>query len=225
VTCPGCNGLLIFKDTVKEKDLPQLMMWRDYMMSQAYDKLTYWGPRDAGLYKEENGKRVFNDKKLENAMIYNNDPDTIMLYGLRNGFANSPNFNPRRNYDLGRGFSAVSSNVPYMNYEITDRNPGEAVLYFRSGLVNPLPSKLTMLPWIWIFPNSVPGVEKMWAARTTWEDALMKTLAAADEAQFESLYADFLKTATDLGLNEETQAAMQVDFYRQNEPFMDNLLR
>ena len=217
---PNCNQLLIFKDTVSPEDVPQILMWIDYQMSKNFDKLQYWGPESAGLFEEINGKRVFKDKAIEEAMLYNNDPNTLMKYSLKNGFFNVT-YNPRR---ISLVASGVTLNVPYMVYGDVQRNKKETLNYFKSGLVEKYDTKLTNLPWIWIFPNSVPGVEKMWAARTTWEDALMRTLAATSEEEFNKLYDDFLKTAADIGLTPETVEAMTQDFTKQNALFMDNLM-
>ena len=218
---PSCNQLLIFKDKVAPEDVPQILMWADYQLSQSFDKLQYWGPKSAALFDEVGGKRVFKDKTLEKAMLLNNDPDTLMLYNLKNGFFNVT-YNPR---EISFVQSGVTLNVPYMTYDVTNRSPAEALNFFKSGLVEKYDTKLTNLPWIWIFPNSVPGVEKMWAARKTWEDALMKTLAAKSDDNFSQLYSDFLKTAADIGLTPATAEAMNQDFVKQNALFMDNLLK
>jgi ABC-type glycerol-3-phosphate transport system substrate-binding protein len=220
ISPPSCDVMLIFKDKVAEEDLPQLLRWIDYQFSEAFLKAQHWGPRGAGLFEEVNGKRKFKDKQLEDAMLYNNDPDTLMKYFLINGFFN-PAYNVRRLQIRPFGATAYT---PYMVYDDIKRDKSEALKFFKSGLVESYPVEMTMLPWIWNFPNTVPGVEKMWAARTTWEDALMKTLAATSDEEFEKLYDEFLKIAEDIGLTDETLELMNKDFKEQNKDFMDNLL-
>lgn len=220
VGIPNTNQLLIFKDTVAEEDLPQILRWVDYQYSKAYQSAQHWGPRSAGLFTETDGKRAFNDEALANAMLYNGDPHLLMEYGLRNGFTNVT-YAVRRLQFSAFGSSSVT---PYMMYDDIPRAKTAAIDYFHSGMVESYPTVMTQLPWIWIFPNSVPGVEKMWAARTMWEDALMKTLAAQSDDEFNRLYDDFIKITEDIGLTDDTLAAMNADFKVQNADFMDVLM-
>jgi hypothetical protein len=65
----------------------------------------------------------------------------------------------------------------------------------------------------------------MWAARTTWEDTLMRTLAAQSEEEFDAMYDDFLKIQADIGLNDEALAGMHEYFIKEfNVMYMDDLM-
>jgi len=59
----------VFK-TVKEEDLPQVLKYIDACLSEEFEDVYYWGPKDAGLYTENaDGSRTFNDTKFQETII------------------------------------------------------------------------------------------------------------------------------------------------------------
>ena len=67
-----CGGtLMILKtDTVKtEKELAQVLNYYDKQYTAEFLELSQWGPKEAALYKEVDGKRQFVDEKLNNVVV------------------------------------------------------------------------------------------------------------------------------------------------------------
>ncbi|MDR1600216.1 MAG: hypothetical protein LBS11_10180 [Oscillospiraceae bacterium] len=216
------RGIMIFKDSVKEEDLPQILMWADFHLSEAYANLQYWGPSTAGLYQtNEQGERRFTDPAIEEASLYNNNPKLLMEYNLTNGLTNVQ-------YKVRRlqfwPFTAARKYSPYIVYDEVPADKSEARQMFSSGMVDDYRGTVSELAFIWNFTNVVPGVEKMWAARQTWEDTMMKSLAAQSEAEFDRLYDEFIAVSKQIGVDEDTLAACTDYFVNTyNAAFMDAL--
>jgi hypothetical protein len=76
---------------------------------------------------------------------------------------------------------------------------------------------------IWNFFGSVPSVDQFWKGRDAFEKALIKTLAAKDEAQFEELWKTFSDIAVSSGATPETIKEINDFFTKSNEGYMDKL--
>ncbi|MDR0425759.1 MAG: hypothetical protein LBH24_01155 [Clostridiales bacterium] len=88
---PGPSGVSIFKDSVRESDIPQILRWLDFQASELGDKLFAWGPETAGLFeeKEVDGKTVrqYKSEELVNQMVYSTASlgKDVQNYNLSNG--------------------------------------------------------------------------------------------------------------------------------------------
>lgn len=80
----------IFKDSVKEEDLPQVLRCFNYLYSDVGAKMMQWGPESAGLYEEVDGKRVYKDEALYECMVNTVDNGMNVRYGLGEEQAKPP---------------------------------------------------------------------------------------------------------------------------------------
>ncbi|SFD97357.1 hypothetical protein SAMN05216378_1819 [Paenibacillus catalpae] len=220
-------GVVVFKDSVKEEDLPQVVHFLDYMVSEVGEKMYTWGPKSAGLFDEVDGKRVFKDKELEDAMVYNKDNGKSLHYNLANTRLASTNI-----YGSGWpyyptymwGGSKVS---PFYSYDRVI-SPSEARNFFDPGnLPNNSYSDLG-IPinndmQIWNFFGVVPEADQFWKGRDAFEKALTKTLAARDDAHFEELWKQFSEIATKNGGNEDLRKKIDDYFKTTNKDQLESL--
>lgn len=194
----------IFKDSVKEEDLPQVLRFFNYLYSDVGDKLRLWGPESAGLWEEKDGKRVFVDKELEEAMVYGKDNGKNLYYGLVNSylpttsntFPNLPTLlAPSVNHPVYVYDKAVN-----VNDAIKKFNPGILPgMSFQDGLVT-----TPKLPNVYNYQADVEEVSRFWKARDGFEKQLTKIVASGSDAQFEEQYNALLKYAESNGLTDAT---------------------
>ncbi|SDX63555.1 hypothetical protein [Paenibacillus sp. CF384] len=228
----GQNGInysiMIFKDKVSEEDLPQVLRFLDYMISETGEKMYEWGPKSAGLFEEKDGKRVFVNKDLEDAMVYTNQANGAQLsYNL---------FNTRIGTTDGYGFAwpyypsymwGAGPLAPYNTYTRT-LSAADALGFFDPGnLPGEAQSNFaTMLNKgheIWNFFGSVAEADAFWKNRDAFEKTLTKTLAAKDDAQFESMWKEFQALAVQQGADEKSLEAMTKYFNEQNKDYLGNI--
>lgn len=213
----------IFKGSVKEADLPQVLKYLDFLASDIGMKLETWGPRTTGLWTEKNGKRTFTNKIIEDGLVYGVPNGSYLTYNLagdlNNALSNStPAFPP-----MPIGIRQGGLFNPKYTY---DRDPsknsaGDANKFFASGLfdsVKFLPEPVGASVDIWNFFEQVPEVKKFWDVRGTgFEPVLVKCMISADDAAFEKDFKnmlDFLKN------NHLTDSAMKdvQDFFKKTYP-------
>lgn len=213
-----CQGVAIFK-TVKEADLPQIMHWYDYLMSDPADKMNSWGPRSADLFIEDaNGVRTYTNKDLEGNMVYNKDNGENIKYGLYNIALTVrcpwPTIKPVP-YDK-------DWNSPKWSYTKV-QNPSDANQFFNLGylpgmsyLENSMPVNLTAFEWM--YPNISDAFNK---GRDVFEKSLTKILTAKDEAQFDKLFNDMVAVGKSIGLTDEAIAIADKAFQTANKDIID----
>ena len=207
---PQPASVVLFKDKVKKEDIPQILMWLDFQQSEVADKLVSWGPRSAGLWKEENGVRRFNDEAkggLMDQMILNKERiklgKDVQDYNLSNGLTESANVvfplfwnggskdHPVATYDSpdATGWKSV-----YTSYEAVQKGkdgPGQKY--------EPFYIARRACIWKWTdtdfkYINAKYGtkfsVETYWARRPNVENALKQVMignVSAFEANYNSL--------------------------------------
>ena len=196
--------------TVPEEDLPQVLRFFDFMVSEAGQKLACWGPRSAGLFTEENGVRKFVDKDLEEAAVYNAANDKLLYYNLNaKAFPSYP--------------SCASLHQPKLTYDFEPR-ASMANKFFSMGAIE-VPERVVSESFdIWTFDGyGVEGVTKFWAARQAFEDALTKIFIAKDDKEFEEYYNEMVATAERNGLTDETLVEINEAYEVINEKYMSNI--
>ncbi|WP_127582516.1 hypothetical protein [Paenibacillus koleovorans] len=214
-------SIAIFKDKVKEEDVPQILKWIDFMVSDTGEKLSAWGPKSAGLWDETNGKRLFKDKDLEAYMLAGTATDKAIFYNLRNGInsSNMPNGGMMPTY-MRLGASKFAPAVAYDKKLIATA----ANTYFRAGLVENTEYVLSRAPQFYSYTAAVPDADKAWKARTGgFEQPLTRVMTADNDAQFDKLFADFLATAEKYGYTDNLLPQIWSIFEKQNADLMKNL--
>ncbi len=190
---PAGQSVVLLKANLKEEDLPQVLRFFDFAFSEAGQKLALWGPKSAGLFTEENGKRKYVDKDLEAQMVYGAGNDKDVYYGLANKAW------------PGYPFILSSKYDPKLIYE-PERAESLAQKYFNMGILEDVPLTPAVAPNVYTFNNyGVESTTKFWSARQAFEDALKKILIAKDDKEFEQLYKSMVKVAEQNGLTEEAK--------------------
>jgi len=195
----------VFKDSVPEDQMDQLMHYFDFMSSEVGTKLTYWGPASAGLFEEDaEGNRSYVDKELEAAMISNTDSKLPWQYGLVNGSMTDKAFDDF----LGCGINA--NFVPrYVSLSKMERQAKDTLKYYNPGT---LPGgsfkensvKVIADQLVYSLGLSVEGINTFWNARTGYENQVKKVIVAASEAEFDTQLKALRQFAEENGLTEET---------------------
>ena len=208
------GGMAIFKESVKEEDLPQILRWYDYCMSDIGSKCLQWGPRTGGLWEEKNGKRIFKNKSVEECMVYSVPNGENVNYGLRNGVLPSANIalNSQTTNYYPVAFSQGDLNSPAYVYD-RKRSKGDLGLLYKPAMFisgkgfNTREFEVPSGPLsyqIWELEGQIGGgLHKFWAARPQFETLLMQSLVAPDEETFNKLYDKAIEYARRFGLTDE----------------------
>lgn len=208
----------IFKNSVKEEDLPQVLRWLDFLVSDAGEKLWYWGPKSAGLFEEKDGKRVYKDKALEDQMVYSKPGTKAQEYGLKLWDGSNDD---RSKSDF---ISFTGKGIYYPpNWYDKQRSKEEALTYFEMSRVERAPTTDTLSPKIYTYLTAVPEADKAWKARKALEGSLTKVLVARNDAEFDKLFADFLATAEKNGYTDALKDKIEAAFRETNKAYMPNL--
>jgi putative aldouronate transport system substrate-binding protein len=204
-TPPGAGVWAIFKDAVKEENLPQVMRFFEYMNSDLGEKLLYWGPKSANVWEEKDGKRKFTDKDLEECMVNGKDNGRALYYGLynpymavQNPFPGYPTFmwggstlHPKYVYDKA---IAASQAKQYFNPSILPGYSKESIMVMTPAVPNIYDAAY----------KSVTEVTRFWNARESFEKQMTKVIVSSDDAQFEAQYKALLDLAEKNGLTDKT---------------------
>lgn len=202
----------ILKPNVSEKDLIQILQYFDFMLTDVGSKLTYWGPKSAGLFTEdENGVRRYKDSELESCMVYGEENGKALNYGLKNqhwpGYPMSDTeFDPRIVYDL-------------------DPKRGNATTAYNMGTLETPKITIAQSDSITNFnKQNIESINRFWNARTAFENALTKTLTAKDDKEFETLYKSMIQTAERNGLTDELLPELTDIFLnKMNKDYINNI--
>lgn len=211
---PGTtSSVSIFKDNVKEEDVPQILQWLDFLSTPVGMKLACWGPKTASLWEEKDGKRVFTNKDAEDCLVY----------GVANGFDEKYNLTtinvdkdtPQAWPKMPLGVKAGGIYNPKYEYDMTtnERNASNADQFFSSGLFGQLKltkSAIVTTADIWSFTNEVPSIKSFWDVRGTGFEPLMtKCFAAKSDGEFEKLFGKMTEFAQKNGLNADSLSAAE----------------
>ena len=214
----------IFKDSVSEEDLPQVLRYLDYMASDIGSRLQFWGPRSAGLFTEENGVRVYTDKELEDSMVYDSDNDKNVYYNLYNRFSPTNKYAAFPIYPVG---AVANLDHPKYAYNNINLNVGKADTYFQPGMLEGLSEADHV-----IFAEqgqSLQNFGDQWnmfgKGRDAFEKALTAPLAAEDDAQFEELWNELARTTDSVGLSESMIAELNTIFFEKNPTIIEDVAK
>lgn len=220
---PEGKGIAIIKDSVKEEDLPQLLHWANYMLSDLHSKLMYWGPRSAGLFKEVDGKRFYTDPDLEACMLYNVNNGAGAKYGLKSDPANGIYVVNDNDIEwvpkpVGRGLY-----TPRFMYD-KKVNSEDAMKYFNPAVVGRTRAstyfELDTAPAIWNYTAVIDELNDFWNARSGFEDLMKKVVASESDEMFERNYQELLKYAESNGLTDNVVEKWKNKFLEDNEEFL-----
>lgn len=224
---PAVSSICIFKDSVRESDLPQILRWLDFQCSELCDKLVAWGPESAGLYTEttdENGEivRRFKSEELAYQMVYSTATlgKEVQKYNLSNGAIGSAN-------PVFTFFFAGGSKVhPKCTYDISSMS-GLMSSYYSSAKVNADIPKIyvgigaSLSGWN---DSYLEGIEALWAKRPTFEQAMKQVLASGN--QFETKYSEMIKTKNRIGWTADFFAGEFTEAYLNlNEDYLENFYK
>ena len=211
-TLGGSYKFAFFKNQISAEDLPQVLRFFDYMLTEAGQKLWFWGPRSAGLFTEEaDGTRRYTDKVLEDESVRDTGNETITKYGLQ-----------------GRAWVSPPATVgrwsPKYMYEVTP-SPKVMERYFNTGVYNPQTQIHGTTPSVYTkFPEYIPETTAFWDARTAFENQLTKVLTATNDEEFEKFWGDLVALAERNGLTAEVLEEMNdVWVNKINKDYMQNV--
>ncbi|MBE7040653.1 MAG: hypothetical protein E7400_01655 [Ruminococcaceae bacterium] len=181
--------------TVKEEDIPQVLNWMNIQFTDEWEEVRYWGPKEAGLYKDnEDGTREFLNDELNKKYIRGeshslNEEDCYGLYGNAGLFSMSfmvtGKYEPKAYNDV-RTFVLVPSAGGRLSAD------------------SPLRQKAVEAPpfdaWSAEYAE-LETVSDFWSSRSQWEDPFKLVLAAESDEEFEKKWnsaVENLKKTTDL---------------------------
>ena len=207
----GDKYSIVKSDKIKEEDLPQILRFFDFMLSEAGQKLHWWGPRSAGLFTEdENGTRKYKDPALEQELVYDAAKDVTYKYGLT--------------ASTWPGYPAVHSR--YNAKLVYDLAPKASVAnkYFSLGMFRQPELTISKAANVWEFPRyGVEAADKFWSARQGFETELTKVFTAKNNKEFEKLYDAMIKNAERNGLTDKALKDMNKAYKELNKEYMQNL--
>lgn len=210
-----CFG--IFKDTLTDAQLDQLMHAINYLNSEVGLKNFYWGPRSAGLFTEdENGVRTYTKKELIDCMLYNIDNGYATDYGIYNTSMAVPLFNIRP-----KGLAQMVYQPLYLSAENAERKAVDAKRYFVPGVLegHALKDYAVFVPMsnnIYTSGLDIDGVKQFWDARAGFEKQMTKVIVAKDDEEFNRQLQRLYEYAEQNGLTEETLEEFEEKFLEAN---------
>lgn len=210
---PVGDDFAVVKKNVSESDLCQILTYYDYMMSDAGLKLSVWGPRDAGLFEEDDeGHRTYKDKELEKCMVYDEPNERNVYYNLwYGGLTAWPGF----------ASSDINEFAPKLMYDM-ERQAGQANKYFSMSKFRPLEVKTSISPDIYRIDDK--NAAKFWEARTSFEVALFKIYITNNDQEFDEAYNNAVSIAERNGLTDDALKGINDSFANLlNKGFMDNI--
>ena len=210
----------IFKDTMTDAQLEQLVHAINYLYSDVGVKNFLWGPKSAGLFTEdENGNRTYTTEELKACMLLNEDNGENVKYGLINDkvaqktFAHFP-------YPKDQRYQ-----TPYLlNAPYKERLQSEAMHKYNPAAVDPsydlsLVTKLPQTNQIYRLGIEIEGVKEFWGARAGFESQMKKMLAATPE-NFDKEMQKLFEYAEDNGLTDEVLKEYNDLFVETNKEYL-----
>ena len=188
---------LCFTKVNTEEELIQLLNWVNVTSSDEFDEIYWWGPKEAGLYTEENGVRKYTDDRFNQRFI---DGKVAAL----------------DNKDTkGIGIEAVECGAWYVN-PVNQKQTKYAPQIYNKTFTLPAytamkkvkadsPHAVTnIFPPIYVWDScyaDIPEVVEFWAKREKWENAFKIAFTATSDEDFSKKWQeakDTLATIVDV---------------------------
>lgn len=187
------NTYTFFKDSLSEEQLIQVLRMFEFLVSDAGEKLCFWGTKKMGLYKEDkNGNLQYTDEQVKNQMINSTKYgyDKIAELGLKTSVW------------PGRICNYATKYFPPLSY-VSEYTTWKKA--YDPGSIESLKTYAGMQPLIYsdAFLNKFPEAKNFWNARNGFEEALVKIFAAQTDDEFEKKYKIMVRYAEDNGLTDE----------------------
>lgn len=195
----------IFKDTLTDEQLDQLVHAINYLYSVVGTNNFLWGPASAGLYAiDENGNRYYTDAELEANVIGGEDNGAALKYGIAGSYGSENAFgNFPKSYTGHKLLDPkyVSASQKERSASDTKKYYTPAILAGQSRAENT--DVFNKDNHAYSFGMRIEGIQEFWSARTGFEDQMKKVMAATPE-NFESAYADLVNFCEQNSLTAET---------------------
>lgn len=173
------ESLCVLK-TVKEEDLPQVLNWINTQFTDEYEEVSWWGPKEAGLYEETaDGKRTYKDERFNKYFI---EGDTSVL---------------KDSETMGLGLPLTTSIMRIMATDSSRWMPPIMYKQVRFTPVNfsgfkfpkdsPHVTSVKEVPPCQIYSANyaeIPEVVTFWGEREQWETKFKMAMAADSEDEF-----------------------------------------
>ena len=209
----------IFKDSVPEDQLDQLMHYVDYINSTVGLNMLFWGPESAGLFTyDENGNRVYTDPELEANMLYKEDNGANVKYGLVNPDVAQQTFTDCFIYAPWEQLFKPS----YIMKSSFDRQASDAFVYFNPGILPGKSQSDAAIPIVTSYSiygaamGNIEAISEFWTARAGFENQMKKVIVAESDAEFEAQLQALVDYAEEFGLTDETLKAYNDFMIEQN---------
>lgn len=205
---------LCFLKTLSEDELIQALNWVDTQFSDEYEEIANWGPKDAGLYTEdENGVRTFKDERFTKYFV-DNDASALDVKETK-GLIGS--IKTRKNGLFSVAVNSWSHWAPSIMLRADKMAPTTASGFkFASDSKHIVETKFPPCQgWDSIYAE-IPEVVDFWAERDAWENGF-KLALAAEPGQFDAKWDKAIKTLTDIVDVEAMEKAM-TKIAKQNMP-------
>ncbi len=184
-----------FLKTLSEEEFYQVLNWVNVQFTDEYEEVLNWGPKEAGLYTEENGVRSFVDDRFNKYFIDNDASalDKKETKGL--GGINAH----RTNGIFSFRVSAYSRWTPAI---LLKRNPllptMESGFKFKSDSehVKNVKEYPPCQVWSSVYAE-IPEVVEFWGAREQWESEFKLAMAAGTN-EFDSKWDKAIVTVNEI---------------------------
>ncbi len=205
------SRISFFNTRLTQQQLIQAIRCIDFLASDVGQKLTYWGPKKAGLYTEDaEGNLQYKDEKLKSDMLNLGITEEKLKYNLdAAAWPTYPKvvaskYRPNIFYPEIEDYSVVYTPAYYEKAETVKGN--SASIYTND------------------FLSAIDGCKSFWAARNAFESAMMKIFASENDAEFEANYKAMVQLAEKNGFDEDTLKEAN-DFYKNsyNKDYMEYL--
>jgi len=209
----------VFKDSLTEEQLDQLMHAINYLNSEVGMNNFFWGPESAGLFDvDAEGKRYYSDPEVKAAMEEGVDNGAHIKYGLRGakGLATSAYM------DMPWGLISDLIMPRYINQGQGELKAKDAITYYNPGI---LPGRAYEDSTRYFSVNAnvyngvgqtVEGLKQFWAARTGFENQMKKLIVAESDAEFDKELAALDAYAIENGFDDKALQEFNDKFVEAN---------
>lgn len=193
----------IFKDTLTDEQLDQLVHAIDYLYSTVGVNNFMWGPATAGLFEEDaEGNRTYTDKDVEALVMNGEDNGSTVKYGIIIDKGEEFTFNLK----LGQPAQTLLSSK-YLTKGSMERLVTDARVYYNPGILagksmNENVLRVNKDAHAYSYGQNFEGMQNFWSARAGFEDQMKKVMAATTD-NFENAYQELIQFCEENSLTAE----------------------